>query len=159
MLCAWRCLFVACDQQAISKCFAKQDLSTIFFERHIHTRTPQHMFIQAIGVPERLAAQAAELFQSEARKANFELVEEPHDVPLEETMQGQQPYFVVEIGTTRLVHRIGQERHPLQFGRRVIAVLLGAPEKEDWKACDIGPDGETAMKDHFREIFSEFDIM
>ena len=36
------------------------------------------------------------------------------------------------------------ERHPMQFGRQVVAKLLGAPERADWKECRVDREAEEA---------------
>ena len=40
-----------------------------------------------------------------------------------------------------------------------MAVLMNAPQKEDWKACDVGAEEEAKMKASFRRQFEPFDLM
>ncbi|KDD72203.1 hypothetical protein H632_c3705p0, partial [Helicosporidium sp. ATCC 50920] len=55
---------------------------------------------------------------------------------------GDGEYFVALLpGGASLARAIPrQERHQLQFGRQVLAELVGTPERADWKACLEGKD-------------------
>ena len=61
---------------------------------------------------------------------------------------GAEPFFAAMLpsGETLLhLHRNNPRRHPLQFGREVVAALLGNPRRADWKACMPQPaPGERA---------------
>ncbi|KAF2402384.1 hypothetical protein EJ06DRAFT_580647 [Trichodelitschia bisporula] len=46
----------------------------------------------------------------------------------------------------------------LQFGRRVLAKLLGVEGRADWRACGQSVDEETADAEAFKEAFAEFDF-
>jgi len=58
-----------------------------------------------------------------------------------------------------------QKRHPLQFGREVVATVLGAPELSDWKLCmpkaipggPTVPQLEEEMANNFKAVFKEFE--
>ena len=53
---------------------------------------------------------------------------------------GDQEFFCALLpGGRRLVHVIERGvRHPLSFGRDMAAALAGAPDRADWKACQVG---------------------
>jgi hypothetical protein len=42
--------------------------------------------------------------------------------------------------------------------RLIMAHVLGAPEREDWKACSQTTEEEKADADHFKEAFKPFDF-
>jgi len=46
---------------------------------------------------------------------------------------------------------------PIQFGREVLAALLGTPERAHWKACEQGAEEEAASCGAFKEAFAAFD--
>ena len=57
-----------------------------------------------------------------------------------------------------------QRKHPLQFGREVVAGLLGMPSRADWKVCmPRGAAGaavqqlETQATEEFKAAFAPFD--
>lgn len=55
---------------------------------------------------------------------------------------GDDYYFVFEIyqgkQRTRYLQRIQDAtQHPMQFGREVLCNLLGAPERIDWRNCQL----------------------
>jgi hypothetical protein len=61
---------------------------------------------------------------------------------------------------SRLVHPIAYgERHPLNFGREVLAELAGVPERGDWKACASGPGEEARRTAAFKAKFEPYDVM
>ena len=47
---------------------------------------------------------------------------------------------------------------PLQFGRRVISRLLGAPEREDWKQCAQPKNVEAEYCTSMKQTFKAFDF-
>lgn len=87
------------------------------------------------------------------------------DVDLKEI--GDDFYFYVEIWapgaaaasfpTCRLLHRAKDSRIPVQFGREVLAGVLGRPERAFWKACEVGKEAETESAEAFKQIFANFD--
>jgi hypothetical protein len=42
---------------------------------------------------------------------------------------------------------------------QVAARLVDAPERADWKKCEVGPAEEEARTDRFKAIFKAYDIM
>jgi len=59
------------------------------------------------------------------------------------------------------VKRFGSvgERHPLSFGRAVLANLVGKPERADWKNCKVRENQEIQMAEAFKAKFKKYDIM
>ena len=48
-------------------------------------------------------------------------------------------------------------RMPVQYGRQVIARVMGAPEKGHWKACEVSKDQETTLAATFKQNFTKYD--
>jgi hypothetical protein len=80
---------------------------------------------------------------------------------LKEVVGGGANFFFVELPEgTILAHRLAPgEKLPMQFGREVMASLLGTPERGDWKVCKLDVEEETSMADRFKEQFQSFDLM
>ena len=51
------------------------------------------------------------------------------------------------------------ERHPLSYGREVLAELCGVPHRADWKACAAPREEEAARTERFKAAFDQYDIM
>lgn len=51
------------------------------------------------------------------------------------------------------------ERHPLGYGREVLAELAGVPERADWKACQCSKREEEARTEKFKSVFKAYDVM
>ena len=49
-------------------------------------------------------------------------------------------------------------RIPLQFGRTLLANVLGTPGRAHWKACELPQDGEAKACEALREKFKPFDF-
>ena len=47
----------------------------------------------------------------------------------------------------------------MTFAREVAAALAGRPDRADWKACEVGREGEERAAEALRERFREHDIM
>lgn len=125
-----------------------------------------HCHFNAIAVSAAAGAGAAEAFTAAAARQGFEMKQLPPATgeaaraALKEAV-GEGEYFVALLPDgSRLVHPIAfGERFPLSFGREVLAGLVGAPEKADWKNCAVSPAEETARCEVFKEAFKPFDIM
>ncbi|KAL8697577.1 MAG: hypothetical protein Q9224_002244, partial [Gallowayella concinna] len=48
-------------------------------------------------------------------------------------------------------------RFDLQFGRRVMAKLLGLDGRRDWRECGQTDEEEAGDAERFKEVFKEFD--
>lgn len=89
-------------------------------------------------------------------------VEETHVSRLRSTLSSQDQFFYAELPCgTRLLHRpvIGEDgrgKHPLHFGRGVVAVTLGRPDLVDWKVCVQSAEVESAKTEKLRERIQEF---
>ena len=152
---------------ALRDCFAKRGKSIVVFERFVGRTHFEHMHLQVVPLDPVEAMRAREAFEraGAAHGMNFELL--PPGVEVWRGLEKVEPFFAVELpsGET-LVHRLRQNprRHPLQFGREVLANIIGDTRLADWKQClpktvDGGPtleQLEEKMRDDFQSIFVPF---
>ncbi|CAK9881409.1 unnamed protein product [Sphagnum jensenii] len=155
-------------KDALQKCFKTQGKATVFFERYLQLRAGTHAHLQAVPVPLQKASSVRSAFMSAAKEVGFEFdIICPSDTDpqarqaLKEVVGGGANFFFVELPEgTILAHRLAPgEKLPMQFGREVMASLLGTPERGDWKACKLDVEEETSMADRFKEQFQSFDLM
>ncbi|CAM6074129.1 unnamed protein product [Sphagnum tenellum] len=155
-------------KDALQKCFKTQGKATVFFERYLQLRAGTHAHLQAVPVPLQKASSVRSAFMSAAKEVGFEFdIICPSDTDpqarqaLKEVVGGGANFFFVELPEgTMLAHRLAPgEKLPMQFGREVMASLLGTPERGDWKACKLDIEEETSMADRFKEQFQSFDLM
>ena len=90
---------------------------------------------------------------------------------LDAAMPTAEPFFRVELPSgEHLLHRMASNsrKHPLQFGREVVANILGKPELKDWKRClpkstaerqGTEEQLEALMTNEFKAAFAPFDPM
>jgi hypothetical protein len=118
------------------------------------------MHIQAVPIDEDKIPKAQSVFEEVATELDMEVGQLDKDETLEQVV-GDGHYIFVELdGGVRLVHRVDPDarRLPLQFGRRVLAKLMGAPEREDWKNCSQPKHIESETARSFKESFKQFDF-
>jgi len=156
---------------AVRRCFAARGEALLTFERYLGGSSNraqfEHMHLQLVPLPHDAANGAREAFEREgaSRGVRFELL--AAGTRLSDALPTPEPFFAVELpsGET-LLHRLAtnQRRHPLQFGREVIAKLIGKPERSDWKRClpQEQPGGpplgelERELASSFQEAFAPF---
>lgn len=51
------------------------------------------------------------------------------------------------------------ERHPLGYGREVLAELAGVPQRADWKACQCSKAEAEQRCERFKAGFASYDVM
>lgn len=64
-----------------------------------------------------------------------------------ETIESDQKYWTGRRG----------ERHSMNFGREVLAGLLGEPERANWQECKLEQAQEEAHVAAFKELFKPFE--
>ncbi|EEC44471.1 predicted protein [Phaeodactylum tricornutum CCAP 1055/1] len=145
--------------------YSVYDSDLFVFERAIQTKGGYHTHVQCVPVPKRSGIQLQSTMIAQARKTGMQLRELTSDLALaamftDEDNEGG--YFYAEIplaGTDfkRFLYKAdGQGQTPLQFGREVIAAVLGKPSLAHWKSCLLDREEETAMASLFRESFEKF---
>ncbi|KAH7619036.1 hypothetical protein Ndes2526B_g05985 [Nannochloris sp. 'desiccata'] len=153
---------------ALKSCFAAEGKELVAFERFMRLRKSggNHCHVNAIAVPADAGKNAATVFESVAARHGFGFTrlppasgQEAKDALSAVVQKGE--YFVAFLPDgSRLVHPIAYgERHPLNFGREVLAELAGVPHRADWKECQGTPEEEEQRTEAFRNAFKGFDIM
>ncbi|KAK9863158.1 hypothetical protein WJX84_000744 [Apatococcus fuscideae] len=154
---------------ALREYFKSQGLVLVAFERFLRLTKSggNHAHVNIIGVPARMGATAQQRFESMASQHGFSF--KPVAAGLEgegcrnglKDMVGDGEFFSVLLPDgSRLLHPIPRsEKHPISFGREVLAHLLGEPTRADWKKCGLDSNKELEQTNHFRENFQRFDPM
>ncbi len=159
-------------QSSLRKCY-KEKLNgkeLICFERHLALKTKggNHAHVNCVPVTSLAAANAKQVFEAHAERHGFTFeVIPPQDAEgataALKAVVGWDEYFSATLPDgTVLVHYIKRgEKHPMNFGREVVAELLGNPSLADWKKCvaEGGQAEETERIERFKELFKEYDIM
>ena len=70
-------------------------------------------------------------------------------------------YFYAEVGGKRLLYKIRQgdsscAKVPVQFGREVLASVVGNNDLAHWKACELGKEDEEKLATTFRQALDSY---
>uniref|UniRef100_H2Y9K2 CWF19-like protein 1 n=1 Tax=Ciona savignyi TaxID=51511 RepID=H2Y9K2_CIOSA len=153
-------------KDALRSAFKHQERDCVFFERNYRT---DHMQIQVVPLPKGVTSDTVKKSFIELAATNadrhgnpspLDFAQLPARTDLKQVLGKGIPFFHVELPDgTRLLHRI-QRFFPLQFGREALcsAPLLNAPNRVDWRSCDIPRDQESEHTKKFREFFKKFDV-
>ncbi|KAI8984334.1 CwfJ C-terminus 1-domain-containing protein-like protein [Mycotypha africana] len=139
---------------ALKQLYDKYDQDIVSFEVSRDTgRNLTHAHIQIVPIPKAKSDQVEVIAREKAVEANMVFEK---DVPQNPDI----PYFKMDLPNgTSLVYLIKpKERFNLQFGRLVVANVLGAPNREDWKVCSQNDEEEKQCAEAFRKAFQPFDI-
>lgn len=138
----------------------------VLFERFMQFRKKggNHCHINAIAMGADCSSNADAVFRELAEKSGFGFEHELSPGWTQEDLKafvGEREYFCATLPDGRsLLHLIQrQERHPMNFGRDVVASLCGAPERGDWRVCGLDRDREEKLAEGFKQRFRSFDIM
>lgn len=146
---------------ALRKHGAANKTQLVVYEHNIsRPGVMKHMHVQAIPVPDALAASVRPAFESVGSTAGvtFEVVPAGQALSVPDGAQ----YFraVMPTGET-LLYVVPTDGPPsslqVSFGRGVLAAVLGTPEKRNWKTCVLPKDEETALVEKFKEGFKSYD--
>lgn len=145
-------------KKALVDCFSKLNQSVVFWERSMvgyHSEDRLHAHLQAIPIPKDKEEELVKIIEEETEKSNMQTVH------LTKNVRVNYPYVHFEIPNvvSILVKSDKKGRGLLQFGRKVVSILLGVPEKEDWKSCTTSKEVETKHTNAFKELFKDFDPM
>jgi hypothetical protein len=143
----------------------KKDL--FVFERSIQTKGGYHPHVQCIPVDLDSGPMIQKVMVDMASKAGFRLKEITGEIGLyaleDDWSDG---YFYAEIPLPgggdefrRFIYRAGDGKGdisnrgtvPLQFGREVLAEVMGNPDISQWKACVVSQEKETELTTEFRK--------
>ena len=152
------------------------DCDLFVFERAIQTKGGYHTHVQCIPVERKLGLKLQTTMLAQARKLGMELREINSDVALRAVLSSDEEdgseggYFYAEIPFAagneckRFLYKAGggsvagpggAVSVPLQFGREVLAAVLGKPELAHWKSCVVDQDQEASIATDFRESFAK----
>lgn len=153
---------------ALSSYFASQGKAMVGFERFMRLKKSggNHCHINVIGMSLENANTAKSAFVNAAKRQGHSFTE-VHEKGIHATQDaireivGDGEYFCAILPDgSRLVHPIQYgERHPLSFGREVLADLMGTPERADWKLCKVSTEEESENAGKFKSNFKSYDIM
>ncbi len=152
---------------ALRQYFARAGSGVVIFERYAEATTSQHGHLQVIPVPFDKTELIGNRLIDDGRKCGLAFTLR-NDVDLSgdaaAVVVGKGSYHTVEIygldaqTPTVLVNVVEQgARFQLQFVRDVCAKALGAPERSNWKLCQLSKDEETAEALALRKAFAPFD--
>lgn len=153
---------------ALSSYFASQGKAMVGFERFMRLKKSggNHCHINVIGISLQNANTAKSAFINAGKQQGHSFTEVQaggiHTVQDGiRDIAGDGEYFCAILPDgSRLVHPIAYgERHPLSFGRDVLAELIGTPERADWKLCKVSQEEELDNAEKFKSNFKPYDIM
>ncbi|CAO3622360.1 unnamed protein product [Mucor hiemalis] len=141
-------------KSAIRRLFDQYGQDIVIFEVSRESfKGLSHAHIQIVPVPKSKSDLVEKIAREKAAADGMDLIDR---IPANPEI----PYFRMELPNGQsLVHLLRpKERFNLQFGRLVIASVLGSPEREDWKACSQTEEEEKACAAQFKEAFKPFDF-
>lgn len=145
---------------------ASYNMDLFVFERAMETKRGYHTHVQCIPIERNSAMKVQATMLAQAAKAGFRLSELNTDLSLRTILDADnnEGYFYAEISTSstgikRFIYKddaLGKPLVPLQFGREVLAAVLGQPELAHWKSCVASRDEESRMASLFRDSFAAY---
>ncbi|KAL0053002.1 hypothetical protein WJX82_011315 [Trebouxia sp. C0006] len=153
---------------AFKACAASQSKEVIAFERHLSLvkKGGNHCHINVVSIPASAAPKAKQAFQQAAQAQGFaftalsKAVGKASRSQLQEVVGDSEYFLAILPDGSRLVHPISrEERHPLDFGRQVVAQLAGTPDRADWKTCQLEKPQEIARTEAFKAVFQPYDVV
>eukprot|EP00210_Caulerpa_lentillifera_P001468 g1409.t1 len=144
--------------------FASEGKVLIAFERYLQVQKPQgnHTHLSVISIDPNVAENAMEAFINKDKKQGADW----HHLPIDDCNRdqirdvvGDEEYLLVILPDgSKLVRPIlKKNRLPVSFGRDVLAHLVGAPERADWKICLTSREEELARVETFKAKFHNYD--
>ena len=149
---------------AVRKFYQSQGLEMVGFERFMRLRRMggNHCHINLVPISKAAAESARGTFEEMAKQDGFTLdhLEKGTPESLSDAL-GDSEYFAAYLpDSSMLVTKIQREpRHPMDYGRRVLAQLLGCPDKANPKECQLSQDEEENLANEFKAGFKDFDVM
>ncbi|KAL0037433.1 hypothetical protein WJX79_008053 [Trebouxia sp. C0005] len=153
---------------AFKACAASQGKEVIAFERHLSLvkKGGNHCHVNVVFIPASAAPKAKQAFQQAAQAQGFaftalsKAVGKASRSQLQEVVGDSEYFLAILPDGSRLVHPITrEERHPLDFGRQVVAQLAGTPDRADWKTCQLEKPQEITRTEAFKAVFQPYDVV
>lgn len=154
------------------------DMDLFCFERAIQTRGGYHTHLQCVPVPKGLGVKLETTLRAQAKANKIDLreIQSPDLVVstlLSQNEDAEGGYFYAEVPVTgrnlefkRFLYQVKPEEQqegnrrgpmvPIQFGREVIAAVLGKKELAHWKSCQVDKEEETKMAADLRKSFEKY---
>ncbi|KAG8958921.1 hypothetical protein FRC00_002149 [Tulasnella sp. 408] len=145
-------------KSALRSTYEKYGAVPVVFEVARLTGKGGHAHVQVVPVPVELGDKVEEQFRTDGG-ANGMDWEADADAALEHASRSGENYFKVDLPDGRkMVHLMKPGRQfNLQFGRVVLANLLGLKERADWKACTSSDESEKKDASQLKTAFAPFD--
>ncbi|KAL3157811.1 hypothetical protein ABBQ32_012233 [Trebouxia sp. C0010 RCD-2024] len=153
---------------ALKACAASQGKEVVAFERHLSLvkKGGNHCHVNVVPIPSSAGPKCKQAFQQAAQAQGFAftaLTKATGKAARQQLLEavGESEYFLAILPDgSSLVHCISrEERHPLDFGRLVVAQLAGTPDKADWKSCQVDRPAEQARTEAFKALFQPYDVV
>jgi hypothetical protein len=153
---------------ALQACYKAQGWGLFAWERYaaLRARGGNHAQVNALGVPADSVKGAEAALLAAADVAGVALVRVPGPARGGEASRdalrdavGDGEFFVATLpGGARYAAPVPRgARHPLTFGRDAAAAVAGAPDRADWRACQVAPPAEVERADAFKATFKAHD--
>ncbi|KAG9017525.1 hypothetical protein FRB90_000950 [Tulasnella sp. 427] len=145
-------------KSALRSTYEKHGAVPVVFEVARLTGKGGHAHVQVVPVPVELAGQVEEQFRRDGETSGMDW-EADGEAALDKAARSGENYFKVELPDGRkMVHIMKPGRQfNLQFGRVVLANLLGLKERADWKACTSSDEMEKKDAGLLKSAFAAFD--
>ncbi|KAI1794660.1 nuclear protein [Ganoderma leucocontextum] len=145
-------------KSALRAMYAKHGAATVCFEVGRMSAKGGHAHVQVVPVPNKLKNAVEDTFREEGRASNITFEEDP-DEGLRAAAGGRGGYFRVDLPDGRKLVHLMREYGPfsIQFGRQVLASVLGMGDRFDWKACTQSEHEDREDVHAFKEAFAPFD--
>ncbi|GAX26465.1 hypothetical protein FisN_1Lh708 [Fistulifera solaris] len=132
------------------------DMNLFVFERAIETIHGYHTHVQCVPVERGLGAKLQATMMAQAKKIGVNLRELSSDLNLKAVITDDDDsfgYFYLEVPDSRHTYKRFLYKHnadsdvriPLQFGREILAAVLGKPQLAHWKSCVLDRNQEAAL--------------
>ncbi|XP_062091034.1 zinc finger CCCH domain-containing protein 64 [Humulus lupulus] len=150
-------------QSSLKKFYKNQGKEAVFFEWVSKRST--HANLQVIPVPSSKAAAVQNIFNFAADKMGFKFAVMKFNNNsdgrnyLRTQFDRNLSFFYAELPDGTILSHVVEEneKFPAQFGREVLAGLLGMAKRADWRNCTCSKEEETEMAGDFKTQFQEFD--
>ncbi|KAL7423731.1 hypothetical protein Q5752_001313 [Cryptotrichosporon argae] len=139
---------------SLRQCYAHYNTVPITFEVGRLSGRGGHAHVQVVPVPLNLKDKAYDAFRAAGEHSGLEWEDEP-----ERALAKAGPlanYFKVELPDGRTLVHMLKGHFDLQFGRMVVAGLLGVHERADWKVCVQTEDEDKEDAKEFKKALTPF---